>query len=738
MDDNQQGVQLIESEDDKKKKEAQGTALSSMGSGAVVPNQGVAAGPSTGPAFSATARAQQAAGSTKGSGFTGVGRYLGANVGSRVGQNISGRIAGVGQQARTQLGQAVGRFQTGLGASQQRLGQAQSNVQQAYSGIMSGISPLVTQQQVGPATASTDAGGISGAVTSYQQPGTQQPSLPTPAASDKLTSTDYRNFIASLPPMSAGLKEKYNAWKNTILPMDYGPGSAHESSKKAAENKFFASLTPEEKAEYDSRQYKSNTAVDSQPGDEDAVNAYRTLTQREITAPTGLEQTDVLKQKAAQASQMAEATRTAAGRAALLQHAFGRGAKQYTRGQTALDALLLGRASKELSGARKEAAGIQRQVRSEEKTAQEQARELQSRAQIAGAEAESTVAGAQQRLGTEIAGQKQQYERELDRLTSSLTEQIRSGELTRESANILSGLGIDPEGSQLYNLNKDELASLIKGRDLTDITEATSANLEQLQKINALRKLAGKEQSFTAEDLAKAGQTVGKEAAKFGIGTTKDLKEEIKRGRSDYETLLGQIIPGYKGFGEVIPEAKEFKTETDLRNAMVGQYQNKQSLDQTNARLKQIETNRPKSEKFKSERDYQRALSDYYKQNNKDQLEAQAAELATKVEKANRAENYINRLGAFEYSRGKGNLSRNVELASRIYSGELFDPTTGKLNVDLANEMKKFYDWRRGYTGEREGMFGAGIYKEYGGDYERRKALEKLLAGVGQQFKIKD
>ena len=157
-----------QTQEDERRRQAQAGALSAMGTGAVRPVNPAQPGAQR-VGTSAAARAQQTVGPAKGSGFTGVSRYMGANVGNRLGQTVTGRISGVGQQAQTQMGQAVGTFQTGVAQSQQKLQQAQTGFQQAYSGIMQGTSPYIQQQQPAAAAAPADGvGGISGAVNDYK------------------------------------------------------------------------------------------------------------------------------------------------------------------------------------------------------------------------------------------------------------------------------------------------------------------------------------------------------------------------------------------------------------------------------------------------------------------------------------------------------------------------------------------------------------------------------------------
>lgn len=617
MDKQNQGVQLINADqtEEDKRKTAQNAALSSMSSSTFVPGgtrQAVA--PGAGPSTSSTARAQQAAGSPRGSGFTGIGKYLQANVGSGLGRAVSSQISGVGEQARAGLGQAIGQFQTDLSGAQQQLGQAQAGFQTGFSGIMQGTSPYIQEQT--PATLGQQPPSA-GMIRTYQAPAVNQP-----------ITTEQK---VSAPQMAPGASITPSAPVSPVTPVP-------------------------------------STTIDP-------AQAYQRLVQGQITAPTGLGDISAIQSKALEAQQMAEATRTAGGRAALLQQQFGRGGRAYTSGQTALDALLLGQAGSQLAAARKEAAGVGRQITSQEKTAEEQSKELQSQAQIAGQEAKSAVEGTQSTLSGAISDQQRAYKGELDRLATKLKREISSGTLSQESAKLLKGLGFDPTTTQLYGLKKEEIANLIAERAPIDITQATSATLGQLQKINALRKLSGQAVQFTPEDLARAGQTAGKEAAMSGIGTTEDLSEKAKAAKSEYEKILGSLIPGYAGYGT--SDNRAYST------------QDQEVTGQTGERMSE----------------YKNFWKPFiYEQNQK-----------------------------------RGKLYYAGKLANALASGQLYNEQTGKLNVDLANQLKDFWSWRHYLSGTRggfAGIGGAGEYSSYAGDDARIAALNKLISEANEGLKV--
>lgn len=94
---------------------------------------------SNAPSASQRARASQAGGPTaRGTGFTGVGRYLQANVGSGLGQRVAGRVAQTGQQAAARLGQSVRGFGEQLGATKQQFGNQLGAARGALQSIIAG------------------------------------------------------------------------------------------------------------------------------------------------------------------------------------------------------------------------------------------------------------------------------------------------------------------------------------------------------------------------------------------------------------------------------------------------------------------------------------------------------------------------------------------------------------------------------------------------------------------------
>ena len=118
----------------------------------------------------------------------------------------------------------------------------------------------------------------------------------------------------------------------------------------------------------------------------------------------------------------------------------------------------------------------------------------------------------------------------------------------------------------------------------------------------------------------------------------------------------------------------------------------------------------------------------------------QKSELEAKIKKGDQASDYLNRIqkmGAFEYSPGHGNVSQAVDVASSLFSQGLYDPTTGTLNKAMADKLLEFYKWRPEYKG-KEGAFGPGIYGGYTSDVARRQALEQLISGYDKRLQVEE
>lgn len=436
-------LDLIESEEEKNKNKPQagkaaGGAL--IDSSKQAPAAGEAAysgaekGGASAPATPAS-QAQQTPAPIRGSGFTGVGRFLKANVGSGLGQQIAGRISQTGQQAGQRLKEATEQFRTGISRASSEYGTQESAARSALERIK--------------------AGG--------------------------------------------------------------------------------AAPTQEEVAQYmaaSSGQYKG---------------------------PSELQDMDAVRSQSQLAQTLAGQTQTAKGRTSLLQQLVGRGAQPYTKGQSALDALVLGQSGAALAQSRGAAAGLERKVESEENLAKEQARQKSQEILSKARELSQEKSGAEKATLSEIQAQQQAYETGLSYLSNKIKSDILGGSLSKETVDALKKVGLDPS-SKFYGLPVDQIATLVARKE-DPSTLASSAKLEQLQKMNALKQLSAQVPQFSAEELQKAGTTIDPVS---GLKTTKNIPEFLAERKGAYKKRVESLVPSAEAAAELAE-----RTRTPYRNSMI-------------------------------------------------------------------------------------------------------------------------------------------------------------------------
>ena len=450
----------------------------------------------------------------------------------------------------------------------------------------------------------------------------------------------------------------------------------------------------------------------------DASQAYQTAIKGEYTGPMGLEDVEGIQSEVAKAQALAGATQTTQGRIAALQQMLGRGSRQYTAGQSALDALILGQSGKELQQARRGVAGLGKALGTQEQLAEEQAKQTGADIAGKGKELSQAASAAEAKTTTDISGQKQAYEKGLDKLYTNLTKEIEAGkkgeeiELSKESLDALKKLGFD-ENSQFYGLDPKQIANIITKKQPGEISAATSASAEQLKKINALKKLAGGKEQFSEEDLRKAGTTVDPVT---GLATTPEGRDILSKQKESFEKQFGNVFSE----GEMA-EAKAYADEQER-------------VDRVNAerRARVEDANRREQERKRKIQEAGAFASRKLPPEMFQPIKPNPEDLKQEVNRRGG--------GIFTYSPGQGNRAIQSELLKQFASGGLYDKQTGKLNVDLAKQLKEFWSWRPEYQGKSGFMgLGAGKYGRYAGDEARVAALQQLIDqyGTGKTFKTK-
>jgi cell division protein FtsB len=528
------------------------------------------------PGTSQQLRANQAVGQRKGSGFTGIGQIMQANVGQRLGQQVLGQLGQAGQRVQQKTGEAAQKFQTQLGQAQQQYGTAVNTAGTTAQDVIAG-QPI---QQV------------------------QQPT-------------------------------------GAIAPQ-FDPAT---------------------------------------------LAAYQTAVAGEYEGPTGLEDYSDLEKEAELVKLMGEAGQTTGGRMALLQRTYGRGEKQYTAGQAALDALLLGKNAKELAAARRESAGVLEDVMSEQEVAESKARQ-------AGADIAAQAQGLSQRVGAteaqelaRLEAQKVDYEKKLSDLSKKVQSEMSSGELSKDTLNTIKSLGID-ENTQFYGMPPEDIAKLISTMSPSDISAASTATEEQVRRLNALKRLKGEEDIFSQADVERAG-TTRDPAAAFRFGG--DLGTTLQKQKQSFEGLFGGIVS-----------------------------------DQEKANLQKLKDNEARLQSELDNLKYVRGMTQDQKQKRYGEIQRELTGLRRSA-------------GPF-YGEGYGGSGVNRDLMNRFLGGELYDKATGKLNIDFAKQLEKMISQRQVYKG-RKGFHGTGgrVFGKDEADTARIKALKQILEryGSGSTFKAK-
>jgi hypothetical protein len=329
------------------------------------------------------ARAAQTAGpATKGSGFIGAGKYLQANTGGRLGQEVFGKIQDIGKQTDQRLIGAVGQFGKQFSDSE-----IQSGAQQA---------------------------------------------------------------------------------------------AAESALKKISLGGQQINVTPGEQA------------------------AYSSLTSGQYQGLAGLQGIENIQTQANAAAKMAQSAQTGQGRLGLLRQTMGRAGSPYTAGQAALDNLVLGQQTKNYSGLGRETLGLSKKIGREETLAEAKARQLAETQKGYGEELKSKVSAAEKGYLSSIANVKKTFEEKQQEAFKLAQDELASGELSQQTAGILSSLGIDPNASY-YGDPGDFLS---KNITKTLASQYSSATPEQAAQLNALKRLSGQKELVSEEELKTAGSTI--------------------------------------------------------------------------------------------------------------------------------------------------------------------------------------------------------------------------------------
>lgn len=276
----------------------------------------------------------------------------------------------------------------------------------------------------------------------------------------------------------------------------------------------------------------------------EAVRQYGLISSGQYGAQGGISElaSESVKRKLQTASQLAQAGQTSSGREGLLRQSIGRTGKQYTGGQSALDAMLLGQQAQEFKKAERETAGIGQRLGLEQKRAEEQARQFGTEIQKAKEQITGKTSGLEKQIKSDITGQKEFYQKRISDIFEALQDDISKGEVSKENADLLKSLGLNVESIGPYGVNLAQLKGLIERKSAGNIDEITSATADQLKKLNALKLLSGQAPAFSETDLQKAGTIKPEDQLSFKKEGFQEIQKEQNRIINGVNEVV-QILP---------------------------------------------------------------------------------------------------------------------------------------------------------------------------------------------------
>lgn len=492
-------------------------------------------------------------------------------------------------QAATQKVQNVATgAQKGITQAQQTFGQRMG----AGSGaIFQGQGNTYLDEQTAAEAAKKSTGEILGAARGV----TYQASQTTPTKpQDYLDRTGNLNEagLAKLGDKASSFQEELNAINNRMIPMDYGPGSANEAAgqqkqkdREALYEKYGLNVpsqpTTPEAQQYFSEKDKQRFA--------DIINA-------QYQGPESLQQAGLYEpaaQKARVAQDAALKAQTAGGREALLRDIFGAN-RDYSRGASKLDALLLNTSREglqQLAQQAEKAGGIQQQLQAAQNLS---AAEAQSRAKaIEGIRSGARTSFTEARTAEEqaVSDRLTAIEQDWNKLPEYLKSALASGAtLTQQELDLLGIQG----GTGLYNLTPEEIIqtnAMDKARLISKNELSRQLALQQLAGLDASKQLqkelpiqtdlglAGTQSAAdvinkkATQDLLAAEEQKFKEAAQMQNVSGKGMKKHSQTGKKFYSTEtanLAKILEsaGYEFNPANIPTKEEILKATRGTNSL--------------------------------------------------------------------------------------------------------------------------------------------------------------------------
>jgi len=277
-----------------------------------------------------------------------------------------------------------------------------------------------------------------------------------------------------------------------------------------------------------------------------------------------------LQQQAQGAQQLAGLTTSEGGRQALLRNFFAN--PQYSAGQRNLDALLLQTDPNQLRSLASSRSGATAAQRSLSKAQQQSFAEAQGKAQ----EARLLGQEAVEKLGTETGAREQTLQQKLEATQKAeqesqaaynrAKESLARGEISEDDAirlGLLQPGTTDLSKFEINTYGADPLSALSTNIYGGPMTKAAVASQEEAARINALSKLAGKQDIYGMGDVSKY------QASTQAFDQEK-LARDTQRQRAEYDRLMGEaggLISGqYDPLGATISNIEKYQQSLSALN----------------------------------------------------------------------------------------------------------------------------------------------------------------------------
>jgi hypothetical protein len=299
---------------------------------------------------------------------------------------------------------------------------------------------------------------------------------------------------------------------------------------------------------------KLNTTLQNPVGaNEQDVKDFSRFRSGQYQGPRDIENKQQVYGNAQQAEAMGQATGSQLGRQGLLQRYVGN--NQYNQGKQNLDSLLLGRTGgNDLRAARQASQGLAGQAQTQSATAQGIAAQNQQMAQNFANQTNQAIAGKTNPVLDELTKRMATAEQEKATKLQGLRKDLYGGEISAEDA---ASLGLN-EGQELYG------ADLSKALNPAAIqaNQQNVANSQEAANLNALNKLAGKDQFG---DESQAGSFY-----KNQFGVDKDaVNKLVQQQKTAYEQETNPL-KGFAGINESAGKMQDYYKQLNEQSGAVG------------------------------------------------------------------------------------------------------------------------------------------------------------------------